>query len=206
MKDVILECLDEAIDKTSGSGEYRYSLRQLFYTVRPYVQKALEVEPEYNYFGKVITDHETAHAEIKGLYRDARGVVYHPHTGEEIPLGTLQVEEYERPKYTFNKILYSEKEGLFQILRAAQWPERHDCALMTSKGFASRAARDLLDLLGETDEELLVFCIHDADAAGTMIYQALQDGTAARKGARSRSSTSAWSQMKLRQWDFKSRT
>jgi hypothetical protein len=50
---------------------------------------------------------------------------------------------------------------------------------MTSKGFASRAARDLLDLLGDTDEELRVYCIHDADAAGTMIYQALQDETRA---------------------------
>ena len=54
--------------------------------------------------------------------------------------------------------------------------------LMTSKGFASRAARDLLDLLGETDEELQIFCIHDADASGTMIFQALQEGTAARRG------------------------
>ena len=73
VKDVILECLDEAMEKTSGSGEYRYSLRQLFYTVRPYVQEALEVEPEYNYFGKVITDYESEQGEIKGMYRDARG-------------------------------------------------------------------------------------------------------------------------------------
>jgi hypothetical protein len=51
---------------------------------------------------------------------------------------------------------------------------------MSSKGFASRAARDVLDLLGETDEELLFFAVHDADAAGTMIYQALQEATAAR--------------------------
>jgi hypothetical protein len=54
---------------------------------------------------------------------------------------------------------------------------------LTSKGYASRAARDLLDLLGETDEELTFFAVHDADAAGTMIYQALQEETAAR-GAR----------------------
>ena len=186
VKDVILQCLDEAIDKASGSGEYRFSLRQLYYAVRPYVQEAVEVEPEYNYFAKVITDHEATVGEIKGMYRDPRGIVYHPHVRQEIPLGTLQVEEYQRPEYAFNKILYSEKEGLFQILRAAQWPERHDCALMTSKGFASRAARDLLDLLGDSGEELVVFCIHDADAAGTMIYQALQEGTAARGGRKAK--------------------
>ena len=186
VKDVILQCLDKAIDKASGSGEYRFSLRQLYYAVRPYVQEAVEVEPEYNYFAKVITDHEATVGEIRGIYRDPRGIVYHPHVGQEISLGTLQVEEYQRPEYAFNKILYSEKEGLFQILRAAQWPERHDCALMTSKGFASRAARDLLDLLGDSGEELVVFCIHDADPAGTMIYQALQEGTAARGGRKAK--------------------
>jgi hypothetical protein len=182
MKDIILEHLDESVDKASGSGEYRFSLRQLFYAVRPHVLDCLKAEPEYNYFTKVITEYEAELGEIEGMYRDPRGTVYHPHTGEEIQLGTIQVEQYRRPEFTFNKVIYCEKEGIFPILKAAQWPERHDCALMTSKGFASRAARDLLDLLGESDEELQVFCIHDADASGTMIFQALQEGTRARPG------------------------
>ena len=75
---------------------------------------------------------------LPGMYRDDRGVLYHPHTGETIPLGTRAVEEYRRPAWTFNKILYCEKEGFFPILVDAQWPERHDCALLTSKGYASR--------------------------------------------------------------------
>jgi hypothetical protein len=185
-KDVILDCLEKAISKASGEGVYRFSLRQLFYAVRPYVIETMKNEPEYNYFAKVITEHEGATGEIVGMYRDPRGTVYHPHTGEEIQLGTIQVEKYERPRYTFNKVLYCEKEGIFPILKETKWPERHDCALMTSKGFASRAARDLLDYLGETDEELVVYCVHDADAAGTMIYQALQDGTKARPGRKVR--------------------
>jgi hypothetical protein len=180
VKGVILECLDAAIKKTSGDGQYRFSLRQLFYTVRPHVITVRKTEPEYNYFADIITEYEASHGEIVGMYRDPRGIIYHPHTGEEIQLGTIQVENYQRPRYTFNKVLYCEKEGLFPILKAAKWPERHDCALMTSKGFASRAARDLLDYLGDTDEELSVYCIHDADAAGTMIHQALQDETKAR--------------------------
>ena len=181
-KDIVLEYLDAAIDKASGEGTYRFSIRQLYYAVRPYVIDSLSLEPEYNYFSKVITEYEAALGDIAGMYRDPRGTVYHPHTGEEIQLGTIQVESYRRPRYGFNKVLYCEKEGIFPILKETKWPERHDCALMTSKGFASRAARDLLDLLGETDEELYVFCIHDADAAGTMIFQSLQDGTKARPG------------------------
>ena len=182
MKDIILDRLDESIDKASGSRKYRFSLRQLFYAVRPHVLDLLKTEPEYNYFAKVITDFEAENGEIEGMYRDPRGTAYHPHTREEIQLGTIQVEQYRRPEHTFNKVLYCEKEGIFPILKAARWPERHDCALMTSKGFASRAARDLLDLLGESDEELQMFCIHDADASGTMIFQALQEGTKARPG------------------------
>ena len=44
----------------------------------------------------------------------------------------------------------------------------------------TRAARDILDILGESDEELLFFCVHDADTDGTLIYQALADATKAR--------------------------
>ena len=96
------------------------------------------------------------------------------------------VEHYEPPDWTFNKVLYIEKEGFFQILQDVKWPERHDCALLTSKGYASRAARDLLDSLGECGEELMFFCVHDADAPGTMIYQTLQEETKARPGRKAK--------------------
>jgi hypothetical protein len=185
-KEIIRHCLKEAISKASGGGEFRYSQRQLYYAVRPYVMNELGKEPDYNYFSSVITEIETGEGELPGMYRDPRGVLYHPHLKTEIPLGTLAVEEYTRPEWTFNKILYSEKEGFFPILKDTKWSEKHDCALMTSKGYASRAVKDILDLLGETDEELLFFCIHDADAAGTMIYESLQEGTKARPGRKVR--------------------
>jgi hypothetical protein len=184
-KDVILAALPEAITKASGDGRYRFSLRQLFYAVRPAFLASIGKEPDYGYFAGVVADYE-AGTDIPGIYRDARGTLYHPHTGEEIPLGTLSVEGYARPAWTFNKILYCEKEGFFSILRAIRWPERHDCALVSSKGFASRAARDVLDLLGERGEELAFFCIHDADGPGTKIYESPQEGTRARPGRRVR--------------------
>jgi hypothetical protein len=54
--------------------------------------------------------------------------------------------------------------------------------VMSSKGYASRAARDLIDAIADTAEHepVTVFCIHDADAAGTMIAQSLQEATRAR--------------------------
>src|SRR5215831_12898867 len=113
------------------------------------------------------------------MYREPRGSIYHPHRGETKTLGTLMVEGYERPEWTFNKLLYIEKEGFSEMLKDERFGEKHDCAVMSSKGFSTRAARDL----NEHDEPVTVFCVHDADAFGTTIYQALQEETKAR-GAR----------------------
>src|SRR5262245_46872342 len=114
------------------------------------------------------------------MYREPRGSIYHPHRGDTIMLGTLSVENYERPAWTFNKVVFIEKEGWVEALKAVRWPERHDCMLMSSKGFTTRAARDLVDKLAEHDEPVTIFCVHDADAYGTMIHQTFQEATKAR--------------------------
>ncbi len=182
-KSIVREHLNGAIAKASGGGKYRYSLRQLFYAMRRDIIRRLGREPRYGTFANIITELEAAAGrDLQGMYRDTRGTLYHPHSGEWIPVGTLSMEKYRRPEWTFNKILYCEKEGLFPALTDDRWPERHDCALLTSKGYATRAARDTLDLLGETDEPLTFFCIHDADGPGTVIYQSLVRATAARPG------------------------
>jgi hypothetical protein len=182
-KDVVLERLDEAIADASGDGRYRFNERQIFYQLRPIVLEETGQPLQIGHFKAILTDYESEHGEIEGMYREPRGSIYHPHRRENITLGTLMVEEYERPAWTFNKIIYIEKEGFSEALKDSGWPERHDCALMSSKGFSTRAARDLVDKLAEHDEPITVFCVHDADAYGTMIYQTLQSATRAR-GAR----------------------
>jgi hypothetical protein len=114
------------------------------------------------------------------MYHEPRGSIYHPHRRETITLGTLMVEEYERPAWTFNKLVYIEKEGASEALKDERWSEKHDCAIMSSKGFSTRAARDLIDKLAVHEELVEVFCVHDADASGTMIFQTLQEATRAR--------------------------
>jgi hypothetical protein len=182
-KRVMYELMKSGAAKASGNGKFRFSQRQLLYAIRPDFMKQKGHEPEWKYFTAVLTAYENQYGDIPMLYRDPRGIIYHPHLGQEIPLGTLYVEDYKRPSWLFNKVLYCEKEGFFSILRGINWPEKNDCALMTSKGFSSRAARDLIDLIADTDEECTFSCIHDADAAGTMIQQTLQEATQAR-GAR----------------------
>jgi hypothetical protein len=178
-KDIVLDHLEEGIAKAGGGG--RYSARQLCYAIRDYVAQELGVPLSWGNFETIITDYEAdlGH-DLPGIARDPRGTLYHPHTHEAISLGTMAVEQYARPPWTFNKLLYIEKEGYFTILQDAGWPEKNDCALLTAKGFPTRAARDVIDLLAETDEEITIFAVHDADASGTLIYQALQEATRAR--------------------------
>jgi hypothetical protein len=182
-KDVVLANLDGAIAAASGDGEFRFNERQIFYQLRPIVLDETGQELLIGNFKGIITDYENENGEISGMYREPRGSIYHPHRREDMALGTLTVEDYERPIWTFNKLVYIEKEGFSEALKADGWPERHDCALTSSKGFTTRAVRDLVDKLAEHDEPVTVFCVHDADAYGTMIYQTFQEETKAR-GAR----------------------
>ena len=155
----------------------------MFYALRPIVMAKTGKELKIGNFTGIITDYENENGEIPLMYREPRGSLTHPHRDETITLGTLMVEQYERPAWCFNKLLYIEKEGAQEALKQDRWLERHDCAVMSSKGFSTRAARDLIDKLVEHDEPVEVFCAHDADASGTMIYQTLQEATKAR-GAR----------------------
>lgn len=182
-REVIERVLPDCVSEGSDYGRLPLSLRQLYYLVRPHLLDA-GLPSDYNYFSRVITVYEAEHGEIQGLYRDPRGTLIHPHTREAIQLGTISVRDYRRPDWLVRNVLYCEKEGLFPLLLAAKWPERNDCALMSSKGFATRAARDVIDMLGDGPEDQLLrfFCIHDADASGTLIWQTLQEATHARPG------------------------
>jgi len=182
-KDIVLNNLDDAIATVSGDGEFRFNERQVLYVIRKIVHDEIGETLTTANFKSIITNYENEHGEIKGMYREPRGSIYHPHTGETITLGTLMVEDYERPPWLYNKIVYIEKEGFAEALKETRWPERHDCMPMSSKGFGTRAARDLVDKLAEHNEPVTIFCVHDADAWGTMIYQTFQEATKAR-GAR----------------------
>ena len=175
---VIFYAIPDAARKAGGG--LGFSLRQMYYVIRPIVREIAGKDLDYGYFAGVVTDYENEHGDIPGMYRDDRGTLYHPHEHRDISLGTKAAAGYYRPVWTFNKCLFIEKEGFIQTLKELRWPEKNDCALITSKGHATRALKDVVDRLAESDEPITVFCVHDADAAGTMIYQSLQEATRAR--------------------------
>jgi Topoisomerase 6 subunit A/Spo11, Toprim domain len=182
-KDVVLENLDHVTAEVSGDGEFRFNERQIFYRIRKIVTDEIDQALTIGNFKSIITDYENENDEIPRMYREPRGTFYIPHRQETITLGTLSVEEFECPLWTFNRLLYIEKEGFSEALKDIGWPERWDCAVMSSKGFSTRAARDLVDKLVEHEEPCTIFCVHDADAFGTMIFETFQHETKAR-GAR----------------------
>lgn len=182
-KDLVERYLDAAIDRVSGGGKQRYSLRRLYYAMRS--PSMVGTDLEYGYFCRVVGDIENARGgDLPGIYRDDRGALHHPHTGEVVNLGTRAVEGYKRPKLTFNKVLYVEKGGPIPLLKDNKWMERWDCAVLTSQGQASRAAKDVIDLMGDTDEEITFYCVHDSDGYGTLIYEKLQEASRARPARR----------------------
>ena len=175
--------LPTVIASTSENGRLSFTQRDVFYALRPLVQQAHEKSLNYGYFTALITDYENQCGEIKGMQREPRGSLYHPHLRQEIPLSTETVARYRRPFWTFNKLVYIEKAGTQQNLIEVGWPEEHDCAIASVAGFTTRAIKDLLDMLATSTEPITVVCVHDADAAGTMIYHTLVNETKAR-GAR----------------------
>ena len=178
-KEIVLENLDAAIAKAGGG--YIFAQRQVHYVLRPVVMEATGEELKRGHFAAIITEYENEHGPIPRMYREPRGSIYHPHRKETLTLGDLMVENYKRPLWTFNKLLYIEKEGFTEALKEIRWGERHDCAVMSSKGFSTRAARDLIDKLAEHGEPVEMFCcVHDADGYGGVIYQTLQEATDAR--------------------------
>jgi hypothetical protein len=153
-KDVVFEHLDEVIDIVSGPERYRFNDRQLYYRLRPIVLAETGKELKLGNWKSILDAYEEENGEIELMYREPRGSLTHPHRNETLALGTLMVEQYERPEWNFNNLLYIEKEGAQEALKQNRWLERHDCAVMSSKGFSTRAARDLIDKLVEHDEPI----------------------------------------------------
>src|SRR5215208_2021843 len=175
-KDIVFQVLPRAI-RNAGAN---FSTRDLYYATRPLVYKHRNWEDgkelQYSYFSQtLLTEYQEHHGLIPGLWRDPRGSLHEPHTGKSIGLGTVEVANYQFPEYTFDKILYVEKEGEWPKLQAAKLAERYDMAIASSKGYPVEAVRELFAQAEGGDYQLFVF--HDADIDGYEIARVLREAT-----------------------------
>ena len=176
-KDACCTVLYEAAMHASGGGALKYGARGLYYQVRPRIQQYTADELGYKYFSQTIVPaYQREIGDLPpGLYYEARGHLYEPHTGVAVPLGTREMDAYVPTAWSYNKILYVEKEGLWPVLEQAQIAERFDMAVIAGKGFAVEACRSFLESVDPG--EYRIFCLHDADWSGYNIAITLGEET-----------------------------
>lgn len=176
-KNAVFEVMEEAVRHVSGGGRLSFAVRKLYYAVRPRMAEYTDKELAYDYFrDTLVTEYQREHGEILGLYFEPRGVLYEPHTGNMIQLGTREVNAYDFPPYCYNKLLYAEKTGMWPTLQDARLADRYDMAVATGSGYATTAARKLL-AKAEASEDYQIFVLHDADPDGYNIARTVQAET-----------------------------
>jgi hypothetical protein len=183
LRQAVFEVIPEAV-KNSAGDLGRVSAHTLFYHVRPLIQTYTSRGLTSGYFeGTLLPDYQREVGPIPEVYYEPRGILYEPHSGVAIPLGTREVEEYTFPLWRYNKILFVEKKGLWPVFEAAQLAERYDMAIVAGEGYASEACRVLL-ANAERGTDYQLFSLHDADPWGYNIARTLREATARMPGHR----------------------
>ena len=175
LKEAAYAVMEQAWAQATGDGAGLASARTIYYQIRPLMQQITDKPLSDTYFTQtILPDYQRDIRKLPGVYYEARGTLYEPHTGKVVPLGTREVEGYHLPSWTYDKILYIEKTGLWPVLEQAQLGARYDMAIIAGQGFASVAARTLL---AEVAPKCTVFVVHDGDPAGYSIALTLREET-----------------------------
>jgi hypothetical protein len=131
------------------------------------------------------------------LVWDDRGHFTEPHTKHAFGLGTIAVREYlaligaptfreasfrsgtvatHGPDGRFGAVLFIEKEGFMPLFERVCLAERHDIAIMSTKGMSVTAAPNLIDVICGR-YKIPVFVLHDFDVSGFSIFGTLRGNT-----------------------------
>src|SRR5215213_9700728 len=169
--------MQEAYMFSTGDESLPTLTRDLYYAVRNRIERFGYDADEltYEYFCRILPKYRREVQELPEVEYEPRGRLYEPHDGEEVPIGTRAVAEYSFPDYLYKRILYIEKAGRVQILRAAGLDKKYDMALVAGQGFATEAIRDLFESAEKGDYELYV--LHEADRSGYGIARTLREET-----------------------------
>ena len=168
VKDACFTVMAEAFAHAGGAASLRVSRRTLFYALGNAIdQRDVDAgQLTWDNFNTILDRYldEFGKEALPGLYAEPRGVLHEPHTGASIPLGTIEVEGYTIPSYVYTRILFVEKQGLWPVIADSKLAERYDLAIIAGQGFATEAARLLLQR-AKKDHDYQIFVIHDADAS-----------------------------------------
>ena len=203
IREAAYSVMEQAYMKASDGGTLPARPRQIMYAARPEILAITgDLSLDDRYFTQTLLPdymNENPDAADWDVVWDARGHFIEPHTGREVPLGTLEVREYlglraqlrdtvsleegilyptHGPEQRYGAVLFVEKEGFGPLFKAAQLAERFDLAIMSTKGMSVSASRMLLDRLCDRGIERF-FVLHDFDVSGFSIFGTL--GTDSRR-------------------------
>jgi DNA topoisomerase VI subunit B len=203
IKDACYEVMEEAYAKTSSNGLYPANSRQVMYAARPLVLRLCgEFYKNSASFTQGILqeyqlDYPKQTADWDVVYDD-RGHLIEPHTQHQIGLGTLAVRRYVKtwtngalpqvtapylaseintsgPYNRYGAVLFVEKEGFNELLKASKIAERYDIAIQSTKGQTVTAARQLAEHYAK--QGVRIFVLHDFDKSGFEIVANYQNDT-----------------------------
>src|SRR5262249_35945852 len=203
VKAAAFRVMEQAYLQASSNKTLPANARQIMYAARPLVPRlAPRAWKQSSYFTQtLLPDFVDAHPGLTASWDvvfDARGHLHEPHTGREVPLGTLEVREYvagwtddfseapgrpglrhdvrtSGPRNRYRFALFVEKEGFDPLLERAQIARRYDLALMSTKGMTVTAYRRLIERL--TEQGVTILVLRDFDKAGFTILHTMQNDT-----------------------------
>ena len=205
VKNAAYRVMQDAYNKASANGRYPANARQIMYAARPMIIRLTgDAQPWSNssYFTQtLLPDFMDEYADTTSgwdVVYDARGKLVEPHTEHRVDLGTLPVRQYiagwkpgdtealhdlglptsvstSGPSDLYRHVLFIEKEGFNELLKAAQIADRYDVAIMSTKGMSVTASRMLVEWLSR--EKVTVFALRDFDKAGFSIVHTLGTDT-----------------------------
>lgn len=204
VRDAAFAVMEQAYSHASGNGEHYANARQIMYSARPLVLERTEGKCWKNsqYFTQTLLKDYLDRYEPDWADRvvwDARGQLHEPHTDTRVPLGGLGVMRHLRewtdgqvecspealtiprklatcgPAMRYGAAVFIEKEGFAPILEHMQFAERHDAAVLSTKGVSTGAACKLVHELHAAG--VPVFVVRDFDLAGFKIVRTLRKGT-----------------------------
>lgn len=179
LKDAINMVLAESIEKASGGGVCEFSDRDLYYACRDLIQVHTEKPLTQQWFDAVVDEWEIENGIIPNRYRDPRGFLLEPHTGNKIPLGTKEVNAYSIPWHLYHTIVYVEKKGMLSKFELGNIPNKYDAAIIAAEGYAVKAAKQVMQAAQQSGKVKTILCFHDADPDGYMIPIKMAQATGA---------------------------
>jgi len=198
-KDVAYDVMRRAYLDASTGGTLPANARQIYYAARGEIlERTGKTSLDSQYFCQtLLVDYVRENAVDWDIAWDDRGHFTEPHTKHAFGLGTIAVREYlaaigaprflepgfsggkvgtHGPDGRFGAVLFIEKEGFMPLFERVGLAERHDIAIMSTKGMSVTAARKLIDVMCGR-YKIPVYVLHDFDVSGFSIFGTLRGNT-----------------------------